>query len=86
MEADVMIKEHASEVWSISRLVARDEVTHLGEAIDEYKEGVVTIRDRKVGDEIASDSFPWVGGDRKWHQFSVFEVARRFTTGANIAG
>jgi uncharacterized protein YbgA (DUF1722 family) len=67
MEADDMIEEHASELRSIGRLVARDDVAHLGKAIDEYKEGVVTIRDRKVGDEVAGDSFPWTRGYRKRH-------------------
>jgi hypothetical protein len=67
MEADNMINEHAGELWSIGRLVARDDMTHLGKAIDEYEEGVVTIRDRKVSDEVAGDSFPWTRGYRQRH-------------------
>jgi len=38
-----MIKEHAGESWSIGCFIARDDVRHLGETIDKYKEGVVTI-------------------------------------------
>ena len=38
-----MIKEHAGKGRSVGRFIARDEVRHLGETIDEYKEGVVTI-------------------------------------------
>ena len=62
-----MIKEHAGKSWSVGRFIARDDMCHLGETVDEYKERVVTIRDRKVGNEIASDSFPWAGRNRKRH-------------------
>ena len=64
MEVDDMIEEHASELRSVGRLIARDDVAHLGETVDEYKEGIITIRDREVSDEVAGDSFPWARGYR----------------------
>ena len=62
-----MIEEHAGELRSVSRFIARDDVAHLGETIDEYKEGIMTIRDGKVSDEVAGDSFPWTRGYGKRH-------------------
>ena len=59
-----MIEEHASKLRSVSRFITRDDVAHLGETVDEDKEGIMTIRDRKVGDEVAGDSFPWARGYR----------------------
>jgi hypothetical protein len=59
MEADNMIEEHVSKLWRVGCFVARNDVAHLGKAVDEYKKGVVTIRDRKVGDKVTGDSFPW---------------------------
>jgi hypothetical protein len=64
MEADDMIEEHASELQSVGRFVTRDDVAHLCETIDEYKEGIMSIRDRKVSDKVAGDSFPWAQGNR----------------------
>jgi hypothetical protein len=59
MEADDMIKEHACELQSIGRFIARDNMAHLGKAVDEDKEGVVAIGDREISDEVPGDSFPW---------------------------
>jgi hypothetical protein len=59
MEADDVIEEHASKLWSISHCVAGNDVAHLGKTIDKYKKGIMTIRDRKVSDKVAGDSFPW---------------------------
>jgi uncharacterized protein YbgA (DUF1722 family) len=67
MEADDMIEEHAGELRSIGRFIARDDMAHLGKAVDEYKKGIMTIRDRKVGDKVAGDSFPWTRGYRQRH-------------------
>jgi hypothetical protein len=62
-----MIKEHASQLRSISRFITRDDMAYLGEMIDEYKKGIVTIRGRKVGDKVAGDSLPWTQGYRQRH-------------------
>jgi hypothetical protein len=59
MEADDMIEEHASKLRSVGRFITRDDMAHLGEAVDEDKEGVVAIGDREISDEVAGDSFPW---------------------------
>ena len=65
MEADDMIEEHASKLRSVGRFITRDDVAHLGETVDEYKKGIMTIRDRKVSDKVAGDSFPWTRGYRQ---------------------
>jgi hypothetical protein len=67
MEMHHMIEEHSGELWSVGRLIARDDVAHLGKAIDEDEEGVVAIGDKGVSDEVAGDSFPWTWGYRKRH-------------------
>jgi hypothetical protein len=67
MEADDMIEEHASKLRSVGRFITRDDVAHLGETVDEDKEGVVAIGDREISDEVAGDSFPWTRGYRQRH-------------------
>ena len=62
-----MIKEHAGELQSIGRFIARDDMAHLGKAVDEDKEGVVAIGDREISDEVAGDSFPWTRRYRQRH-------------------
>jgi hypothetical protein len=57
METHHMIEEHSGKLGRIGRLIARDDVAHLGKAIDENEEGVVAIGDREVRDEVAGDSF-----------------------------
>jgi hypothetical protein len=67
MKTHHMIEEYSSELRSVGRLIARDDVAHLGKAIDEDEEGVVAIGDREVSDEVAGDSFPWTWGYKKRH-------------------
>ena len=44
MKGDNVVQEHTGELGSVGRFIARDEVGHLGETVDEDEEGVIGIR------------------------------------------
>jgi len=44
MKADYVVQEHTGKLGSVGRFIARDEVGHLGETVDEDEEGVIGIR------------------------------------------
>ena len=76
MEAYNIIDHDPSELRSCGCLETRDEVTHLCEAVNDYEYRIESLRDGKVGDKIARDSFPRDGRSWEWRKFTMLLMSR----------
>ena len=85
MKSDNMIEEHPSELRRGGGFGARNEMTHLGESVDEYENTIVPIRDWEIDDEIASDAFPGTGRNRKRSKLAMLEMSWSLASGTKIA-
>ena len=56
MEGDYMLKEELSKLRSINSFIARDQMTHLGETVDENKDGIEAIRFKKIDDKVIGNT------------------------------
>ena len=70
-----MIKKHLSELRRGDGFDARNEMTHLGESVDEYENTIVFIRDWEIDDEIASDAFPGIDRNKKRSKLVMLEMS-----------
>src|SRR5277367_3342273 len=86
VQANDVIEKQACELGRTGGFETRNKVTHLREAVDENKEGIVTIRGWEVGDEIARDRLPRTGGCGQRRELTMLKVTWGLTTGTRIAG
>ena len=61
-------------------------MTHLREAIDKHEKGVIPIREREIGDEIARYRFPGTGRGWQRRELTMLKVTGRLATGTRVAG
>ena len=58
VKTEDFITEIAAQFLRISSFVARDEVSHLGIPIHDGQDGIKTVRNREIGNEIHRDGRP----------------------------
>jgi hypothetical protein len=65
--------------------MAGDEMADLGEAVNNYEDTVVTIRIRKIGNEVKANGTEGTWGSRKGLEKTCRLLPRDFSTSTGIA-
>src|SRR5277367_930724 len=74
VQANDVIEKQACELGRIGGFETRNKVTHFCEAVDENKEGIVTIRGRKICNKIARDRLPGARGCGQRRELTMLKV------------
>ena len=76
MKDDYTFEKELSELRSVSSFVARDQMTHLYETVNEDKDDIITTALKEIDDKVIRDTLPRGIRNKNWGQFTDILVSR----------